>query len=399
MTRRSLLFGIGGTGVMLGLAGCGGSGSDDKPTVTPEPTSTLEPTQAPPTPTQAPISSPVPGYLDPTRWEGRTITVASAAAGDYLDALSAAYFDAFATATGAKVRHTDFGRDGINGIGNQVKSAEIIWDVVLMPTENALPLAQKGYLTAIDYNVVDASNLYPELAIQHAVGQAIYSTAMVYSSTASKPPTGWKDFWDLSLFGGQRALRKDPVGTLEFALLADGVEMKNLYPLDTARAFAALDRIRDATVFYEDSKQPVELVRSGQVGLASAWSARTDLPDVASLVRTQWDGGMLCADSWGIPKGSANTDIAMSFINFATRAVPAASFTRLQPFGPVNKQAFALLRDDVVAGLPNAPQNIGGQFFQDWSYWAGLQDDLTNQFNDWVLNPTGSPVPSSTPAQ
>ncbi|HWV34286.1 MAG TPA: extracellular solute-binding protein [Thermomicrobiales bacterium] len=396
-SRRGLL-GLGVSGAVLGLASCTVNGSSEsKPTQTPMPTATTEPTQAAPTPTQPPIGSPVPGYLDPNRWKGRSITVASAAIGTYLDALNEAYFDAFAEATGATVRHTQFGRDGIAGLADQVEEGPITWDVVLIPTENVLPLAQKGYLTAIDYNIVDPAALYPEIAMQHAVGQALYSTAIVYPAQTSSPPTGWKDFWDLSKFGGTRALRKDPVGTLEFALLADGVEIKDLYPLDTARAFASLEKLRDATIFYEDSKQPVELVRTGQVGLASAWSVRTDLPDVASLVKTQWAGGMISADSWGIPKGSPNTDVAMSFINFATRSVPAATFSRLQPFGPVNKNAFDLLRPDVVATLPNAPENIGSQFFENWSYWAGQQEDLTTQFNDWVLNPPATPVLPATP--
>jgi putative spermidine/putrescine transport system substrate-binding protein len=295
------------------------------------------------------------------------------------------------------VRHMQVGREGIAGRGSQVESGEVTWDVVLLPTDNVLPLSQQNYLSAIDYNVVDPAALYPELSMQHAVGQAIYSTAIVYESSASQPPNGWKDFWNLGTFSGTRALRKDPVGTLEFALLADDVAMEELYPLDTERAFASLERIRDATIFYEDSKQPVELVRTAQVGLASAWSVRTDLPDVASLVSTHWSGGMLSADSWAIPRGAENADVAMSFVNFATRSVPSASFSRLQPFGPVNKDAFALLREDVVATLPNAPQNIGGQFFENWSYWAGHQEDLTNQFNDWLLNPISSPVPSSSP--
>jgi len=397
-TRRSLL-GLGGVGLTLALAACGSDDADDEPTPTQEPEPTAEPTQADPTPTQEPISSPVSGYLDPTRWEGRSITVATAAAGEYLDALHEAYFDAFAEATGAKVRHTQFGRDGVDGIGSQVESGDVTWDVVLIPTENALPIAQQNALTAIDYNVVDTTDLYPELVMQHAVGQAIYATTIVYPAGSEEIPTDWAQFWDLSTFSGTRALRKSPIGTLEFALLADGVARDALYPLDTARAFAALDRIRDAVIWYEDSKQPVELVRTGQVGLAAAWSVRTALPDVASLVSIQWNGGMLSADSWAIPRGSANTDVAMSFINFATRAVPSATFSRLQPFGPVNTNAFALLRDDIVAALPNAPGNIDKQFFQNWSYWADLEDELATQFDDWVLNPISTPVIAATPAE
>ena len=393
VSRRALVGGSGVAGLLL--TSCGLVGDEDAATPTPEPTPSPEVTQAPLPPTQEPITSPVAGYLDPARWEGRSIVVASPALGVPLDALSEAFLDAFSAATGAVVRHQELGRDGISSLIDQVESGEVVWDVTLIPTEDVLPIAQQQYLEAIDYNVVDATLLYPELNLQHGVGARLYSTVIVYATQIDEPPGGWREFWDLDLYGGSRALRRSPVGTLEFALQADGVEMESLYPLDVARAFAALDRIRDSTDFYEDSKLPVEFVRTGQVGLASAWSVRTSLPDVQSLVKVAWDGGMIASDSWVIPRGAPNADVAMSFINFATRAVPTANYSRLEAFGPVNQDALGLLRDDIVAGLPNAPANLPLQFFQNWSYWAEHRESLTAQFEDWLLNPTASPAPDS----
>lgn len=397
LTRRTLI-GTGAGLVLAGLAGCSTGSKKSDPT--PEATEVVVPvpSERAPTPTQEAITSPVAGYLDPERWKGRTISVATAAAGDYLDALQESYFQAFTDATGALVRHTQFGRDGLTTLVQQVEDGDVVWDVALIPTENVLPLAQKGYLLGIDYNVIDATALYPEIAMQHAVGQALYSTVIVYPWNADPAPTGWSDFWNLSTFGGTRALRRSPVGTLEFALLADGVPANKLYPIDVPRAFASLEKLRNATLFYEDSKQPVELVRTGQVGLASAWSVRTTLPDLANTVNVQWNGGMVSADSWAIPRGSQNSDVGMSFINFATRAVPSASFSRLQPFGPVNKDAFSLLRPDIVDTLPTSPNNLRNQFFQNWSYWAEHTDPLTTQFEDWLLNPVATPVANATPS-
>jgi putative spermidine/putrescine transport system substrate-binding protein len=356
------------------------------------PPPTLPATQAPLPPTQEPITSPVAGYLDPQRWTGRSIVVASAALGDTLDAINEAFLDAFAMATGATVRHQELGRDGISGLIDQVESGDLVWDVALIPTGDVLPLAQQTYLTAIDYNVVDDADLYPELLMQHGVGARLYSTVIVYSSQVEDPPAGWDDFWNLDRFAGTRALRRSPIGTLEFALLADGVPASELYPLDTARAFTSLEAIREATEFYEDGKTPVEFVRTGQAGLASAWSVRTALPDVVSLVKPQWNGGMVQADSWVIPRGALNTDVAMSFINFATRAVPTANYSRLQNFGPVNEGALDLLRSDIVREMPNAPENLEVQFFEDWAYWAEARESLTTQFEDWLFNPLATPT-------
>lgn len=391
-TRRALL--LGGAAIATGsLTACGDdTGPSDHPTPTAEPVLRAEPTQAPLPPTQPPITSPVAGYLDPTRWTGRSLLVASPALGEYLDAVKIAFFDAFSVATGATVRHQDFGREGFAGLIDQVESGETVWDVLLVPAEEVLPLAQAGYLEDIDYNVVDSTALYPELLFQHGVGARMYSTTIVYPSGISNPPLDWNAFWTTAGGDETRALRKNPIGTLEFSLLADGVAIADLYPLDTRRAFASLERIRDVTIFYEDSKQPVEFVRTGQVGLASAWNVRTDLPDVISLVVPQWNGGMISADSWIIPRGAPNQDVGMSFINFATRAVPAANFSRLQSFGPVNRDALSLLRTDIVDRLPNAPENLGRQFFQNWGYWAEFRESLTVQFDDWLLNPAATPA-------
>lgn len=388
VNRRAFLA----TGALLGLAGCSSPiGGSDHTTEVPEPNVLPEVTQAAPTPTQPPISSPVAGYLDPERWFARSLVVATAGVGDYLDALTSAFFDPFAEATGATVRHQTFGRDGFENLVDQVESGETVWDVVLVPTGTVLPLAQEGYLEPIDYAVVDPASLYEEAMMQHGVGGMYYSTVMVSASVVDETPSSWADFWDLDQFDGTRALRRLPIGTLEFALLADGVPQDQLYPLDVPRAFAKLEAIRDATIFYEDSKQPVELVRTGQVGLASAWNIRTVLPDVASLVELEWQGGMISADSWVIPRDSENHDVAMSFINYATRAVPSANFSRYQPFGPANMDALELLRPDVREALPTAPGNIEVQFFENWAYWAGQSEELTAQFEDWLLNPQASP--------
>lgn len=384
---------------LLTLGGCSPLGDDGGEATVEAVTPTVdlidevsEATQAPPTPTQPPIGSPVPGYLDPERWFARSLVVATAGVGDYLDALTNAFFAPFEAATGATVRHQTFGRDGIANLIDQVENGETVWDVVLVPAEEVLPLSQQGYLERIDDDIVDTSSLYEQAVMQHGVGAMYYSTVMVSSSAVDENPESWADFWDLSILSGTRALRRDPIGTLEFALLADGVEMDALYPLDVPRAFASLERIREATIFYEDSKQPVELVRTGQVGLASAWNIRSQLPDVASLVKLTWHGGMISADSWAVPRGAENLDVAMSFINFATRAVPSANFSLHQPFGPANKQALELIRPDVVKNLPTAPDHFELQFFENWAYWADNREDLEARFEDWFFNPMASPT-------
>ena len=61
----------------------------------------------------------------------------------------------------------------------------------------------------------------------------------------------------------------------EFALLADGVTVDDLYPLDVERAFASLGRIYDnVAIWYEDGKLPIEMTNAGQAGMAAGWNVR-----------------------------------------------------------------------------------------------------------------------------
>jgi putative spermidine/putrescine transport system substrate-binding protein len=371
--------------VFGGVTACGGD--DEAETATPTPT----PEAAPVVPTQAPIASPVAGYLDPLRWDGRTLGIATSG-GEVEDAMDEAFFEPFELATGVSIQRKtmDLGR-----LKNQVEDEAVTWDVVDVPTEEVLPLSRGDYLHPIDYNVVDNTPLFPDVVMQYGVGVGFFSTVIAYGATATRVPSGWPDFWDVEGFGAGRALWQGPVGTLEFALQADGVSMADLYPLDVERAFASLDRIReDVVVWYQNGLQPVELVANGQAAMASAWNVRVDTPDVRDLVRIQWYGGMLSADSWVVPRGAPNVDVAMDFINYATRAIPGANFVRLVPFGPVNRETFPLLIPERAALLPTFESNRAIQFVEGWNWWADNRESLTERFTDWLLQ---EPPAEATP--
>lgn len=401
LTRRALLATLPAS-VLGAAAACGGSGSGPRkpaPTATPSPTPELTPT-----PTQEVIASPVPGYSDPSRWAGRALTIA-VWGGPYEEAQRAAFFEPFSLATGVTIQ-TQTAEIGV--LRDQVEAEEVTWDVLTLPMEDVLVLARSNYLEPIDYKIVDRSALFDDITLQYGVGVAYSSTVMIYPAGTTKAPQNWTDFWDVTppapgaaIEPAQaRALRRSPVGTLEFALLADGVPMDALYPLDVDRAFASLERIRsNVLIWWEESKEPIEVVASGLAGMASAWNVRIQQFDIHGSVRVQWFGGMLTADAWVVPKGAPNADIAMDFINFATRAVPTANFSRLLPYGPVNREAFALLREDRKAFLPSAPQNKAVQFTQNWNYWVENREELSRQFEDWLLTPVEPATPEQAQAQ
>lgn len=395
LSRRTLLA---GTPLAL-LAACGGE--DDAP---PAPAQTETPTQQPTltpeaTATQETIGSPVASYQDPAKWAGRNVTFAGWG-GDYQDAQEEALFAPFTTATGAGIQIKPA---ALERLRLQVDDGQVTWDLLAVPAEDVLALSRAGYLEPIDYSIVEKSVVLPEVTLQYGVGAAIWSTVIAYPR-ADSAPSGWPAFWNVTSPEGEtppepvqaRALRRSPVGTLEFALLADGVPLADLYPIDLERAFASLDQIRaNVLIWYEDSKQPVELLIAGSVAMASAWNVRPWQLGVAGEIGVQWNGGMLSADVWVVPKGAPNADVAMDFINFATRSVPAANFSRLVPYGPVNPEALTLLRPDRLTELPTAPGNFGRQFVQNWAWWADNVEAVTIRFEDWLLGSNETPPAES----
>ena len=67
----------------------------------------------------------------------------------------------------------------------------------------------------------------------------------------------------------------DPPRTCIFALLADGVPMRRLYPLDFDRAFRKLDQIKPhIKVWWREGNQSQQLIRDGEVDMMSIWNAR-----------------------------------------------------------------------------------------------------------------------------
>ena len=395
VSRRAMLAGS----MTFALAGCGFDDDDEPTPAVPE----LEPTDTPePVPTQEPLGSPVPGYGDLSKWTGRTLNVAGWG-GNIQDAQETAFFTPFGEATSASVQ---LNTADLDRLAEQVDAEDVSWDVLTLPAQNALALARAGYLEPIDFAVVDKTPLVPEIVLQHAVGAAFFSTVIVYPANRPTPPADWTEFWSFVPRESQddpipeqelRALARNPVGTLEFALLADGVAINALYPLDLERAFSSLDRIRDYVVaWYEDGKQPIELLIAEQVAMASAWNSRPWQLGVTTEIGIQWKGGMLSADMWVVPRGAPNRDVAMDFINFATRAIPSANFGRLVPFGPVNVEAPPLLNPERLEEMPSAPENFAAQFIQNWAWWADNGEAVTERFEDWLLTePEGSPEADS----
>lgn len=374
LSRRRLLQHASLLAAGLAVASCAdGSVVAPSPTVTAEPT--LEPT----------LVEAVPGYDDPARWEGQTLNVTSWG-GDYQEAQKRAFFEPFERLSGATI---SLDPTDVVALRNQVDAGEVTWDICDILADDVLPLANVGVIQSIDYSRIDTTDLFPEAVTEHALTSGFYSTVLAYRSGAwegQPPPSGWVDFWDLEQYPGNRGLHRDPQTTLEFALLADGVSQADLYPLDVERALASLDRIRPALLlWWEQGAQPSQMVTSGAIDMVSVWNSRIDrISSEGAPVLIQWSGAAISSDTWVIPSGAPNAEMALDFMQFATRPETCAAFSSLVPFGPVNRRTFDLLPDELMGSLPTSPELKPQQFNVNHTWWFANREAVVVRFEEWL---------------
>ncbi|MCS7246150.1 MAG: polyamine ABC transporter substrate-binding protein [Thermomicrobium sp.] len=333
----------------------------------------------------------VPGYDNPNKWKGKTLVFAGFG-GAMQDAQRKAVLEPFARLTGATIVEdtTDIGK-----LKAMVDAGAVEWTVAQQGTFEGRVLGMQGYLEPIDYALVDKANFFEDVAGEFDVAVIYWSLILAYRTDkfGNNPPQGWKDFWDVQNFPGPRAMDKvdGPVGNLEFALMADGVPKEQVYQvLRTAdgveRAFKKMDEIKPhVTVWWEAGAQPAQLLTDGEVDMANAWNGRIDAAQrQGAPIAIQWNQGLLRTDSFIVPKGVKEKELAMDFINFATRPEVQAELSKYIPYSPTNAKAFDLLPDDLKARLPSAPAQKEKQLLADAAFWLENLDRLTERFNDWL---------------
>jgi putative spermidine/putrescine transport system substrate-binding protein len=336
------------------------------------------------------------------RWLGAALICAAlpAAAADQLTvisfgradraALAAAYIDPFAKVRGIAVQSLSY--DGqVTELTQMVSSGATVWDVMQVESRTLQQGCQQGLFEKLDpARVPPAADLIPGALSECGVGIFTWAQTLAYSDQLREAPQSWADFWDLRRFPGKRGLRRSAKYTLEIALMADGVEPKNVYAtLSTeagvARAFRKLEQIRKDTVWWEAAPQPSELIAAGIVNMSSGYSLWFD-PDQERNRHTRivWRQSLYDIDSWAIPKGTHKRDEAYRFIAFASSPERQKVLSEQLNYGPTNRSAVELLPARLAGSLPSSTPNLKGALRIDTTFWIEHGDALERRFNAWA---------------
>src|ERR1700722_9769758 len=120
------------------------------------------------------------------------------------------------------------------------------WDLINLTGAEYLAAIDEDIVAPYDYSIVDASQIPPEFRGTHGIKFALFLFGMDYNKrmrTDEKAPRNWAECWDTQRSPGKRSLYASPSdgSILDIALLADGVPIDKLYPLDVERALKSLE--------------------------------------------------------------------------------------------------------------------------------------------------------------
>jgi len=315
--------------------------------------------------------------------------VVNGSGGALAETIKKLFEDPFTKQTGIKVRTT--APVSLPKLKAMVESGNVEWDLTELNGDDVALATKAGWLETLDYSILDPKNELPAIAKSPtALVRASYSTVIAYRTDkfpADKAPKSWADFWDVTAFPGPRTLENSPKGNLEFALLADGVPLDQLYPIDVDRAFKKLDELKEhIPVWWTTGAQHVQLLIDGEVSMTSCWNGRiTPLKNEGKPVDITFNGGALMLSYLGIPKGAKHVKEAQEFMKFRMDPVAAAEFVKMVPYPGFVPGMMELLTPEFAATLPTAPANAEVQFRFNSDWWAENLEKVQTRWNEWLL--------------
>lgn len=368
ISRRNFMKNLGAAGFVLGggalLAACGLGGSSSSSSKKSEQSSATTSTEA-------------------------KIVYLRSLGGAYEAAWQKAAWIPFEKATGIKVV-------GVTSTPAQIladaKAHRVTLDVIDLGEFATIKLSQAGALETINASKFTETNLDDLVGPKSSfyLPSFAFSLVMGYNSKkfGGNPPNNWADFWNVSKFPGIRTLEGLSAGNpnLEQALLADGVPMDKIFPIDINRAFNKLAEIKShISTYWETGAQSAELFTTGSAELGSVWNGRLQVPiNTKYPLAIQWNQAERLYQCFSIPKGAAHPENALRYIDFALQPKVLAEFAAGIFYGPSNKKSYDYIPSSVAAILPTSAEHTAISFAQDANWWVQNFDEVSKRWASFI---------------
>ena len=307
-----------------------------------------------------------------------------------------------------KIVNDDSAAEGAAKLRAQAEAGNVTWDLLDAVAADAISLCDEGIVEEIDHDKqlaaapdgTPASEDFGDMIVSPCfIPQIVYSTTFGYRTDKVKmAPTSINDVFDLEKIPGKRSLEKRPIGNMEWALLADGVPVDEVYDvLSTSegveRAFRKLDTIKSEVVWWTEGSQPAQLLADGEVVIASAYNGRLfdAIEAEKQPIGMMWDWQVFDVDGWVIPKGGKNKEEVLKFVKFATDTQRLADQAKYISYGPTRASSAPLVGKHAELGIemaphmPTDPENSKNTLLFNYEWWADNRDDMNERFQAWLV--------------
>ena len=276
--------------------------------------------------------------------------------------------------------------------------------LVLMDNASVLIACREGLLLPIDPAPDPIRNgrerLDGDAVSRCGLGAFRMNLVLAWDRSRIDSVPGWSDFWDVARRPGKRGLSRNPRGTMEIALLADGVAPRDVYRVlgseaGLDRAFRKLDQLKPYVVWWDTPDQAVHVIQSGDVLMTLS---PNDVVAAANLAGhrdfgIQWQQSISTILDWAIPgrpaaigsgPGQADDRVARGrqLLGFMIDPAHQADFAARYP-------GVSLLQDAppdqaLPADSPATPEHRQDALREDDAFWAAHLDAIKARFEAWI---------------
>jgi putative spermidine/putrescine transport system substrate-binding protein len=332
------------------------------------------------------LTGAAPAIIRPARAQPPTLYVNSYG-GVWETSWRKAFFDPFTAKTGIQIKTVS--PVSFAKLKAQVQTRTYDWDVTNLGDAEYAQAALENLLEKVDTSIVKTAELPAQIVRDYGITSYSLGTVLVYRKDKfpNGGPQSWADFWDVKKFPGARSLYDRSFTCLAFALLADGVPVDKLYPMDLDRAFRKMDEIKPhIKVWWKEGTQSQQLIRD-EVDMIAIWSARAvDLIEQKVPLEIVWNGAEIYNANLLVPRGDPRAKLAWEFIDFMVQPKPQAEFAMLLPYGPANPGARALMPEWRLRQTPAWPEHEKVSFKYDAAWLGPRLAEIRERWSQWMTS-------------
>ncbi len=307
-------------------------------------------------------------------------------------AMQAVFVAPFTAASGIQATQQTWDGDA-DALAAAVKQPSA-WDIVQVNGNELSTGCAGGWFEKLDWSQIGGKDHYlPQAVSDCGVGGTVANLVLAWDRDKFQGNPTWADFWDVAKLPAKRGLRRDVVGNLEIALMADGVAPQDVYKTlatneGVDRAFRKLDQLKPYIVWWKTEAEAGKILGSGDVLMTSAPSGEI-VRDIQATRRNfgiQWSDSLYELLSWAIVKGSPNLRDATQFLYFA--GTPAIEGRLVERFGlgGLAKGANDGLPPAQLAVSPTSPANLKSGLQIDATFWHDNLAKLRQRFEAWLAH-------------